>query len=512
MSRVDTLFARLLSAKDKEPGKQADILQHTLGLAGDPHSMPSQTDVAARVAVTRAWVSSVLQRPRNRWAKDSGLTALRRELAALIPAAGGVMGPSELTTAIAERRGSIETGEARERRTAAVLRAALEAEDTLKEPRFALQRRGGRVLVGIDTENAAYAFALGQKADALAQGDVLLPAARVAEELRTVPFAGMLPLDDQRLVQLAAIASTAAAVSSRQEIYPRGMSAARAAKICSNLAPTVGPDNRSEEFTVDEVRRRITGRFPEAEPLPDRPALDELLADSDWNVRWDPSAAKGEGAYSARISQPISTSAGTISWRPTILAGVALPVDDEALIARRFDERLRASARHGGFLLLTVPEKYYLRAEQQLVRQYGVQPLSLDRTLIAAMKEVAAARNVRWDIVLKADAEPGNARHWQNLRDLVRRAVPHVTAALPQSAPPALLTGPGLLQRYGQLPWLSDLAQSVGHMNGIHGAWLLVPWEDPSLPPALSGEAIPVLASQRAHIPDGWLGNRHRAA
>jgi len=370
---LDAMFSRLLVAKEREPGSQSSILQHLLGLEGEAFSMPSQTDVATRVGVTRAYVSLVLQKPRNRWAKDASITALRRELAELVTTVDGVMAVSELAIAIAERRGSLELGEVRVRRTAAVLRAALEAEDTLKEPRFTLQRREARVVVATSTELASYAFALGERADILARHDLLLPASRIVEELREVPPPASVSADDSRLVRLAVMASKEAAVSPRMEIYPRGMSAARAAKICSNLAPTVGPDNRSEEFSVDDVRKRVAGRFPEAEPLPDRPALDMLLVEADWNVRWDEEATYGNGAYRARIAPIVSTSDGTISWRPTIAPGLALSMDEEALAARRFDERLRAAANHGGFLVLTVPEKYYVRAERQLARQYGVQ-------------------------------------------------------------------------------------------------------------------------------------------
>ena len=162
--------------------------------------------------------------------------------------------------------------------------------------------------------------------------------------------------------------------------------------------------------------------------------------------------------------------------------------------------------------MLTVPEKSMVRAAEELRRQFGVQVVSLERELIKAMRDVSAGARVRWDIVLRADAAAGSSTDWQNLRNLVERALPLVAAAIPRTAPPALLTCPGLLARYGQWPWLSDLAQTTGRADGIHGAWLLVPWEDPSVPPALGDEAVPLLPSQRAHIPDGWLANRHRAA
>lgn len=509
---VDAMYQRLLTVKEREPGNQADILQHVLGLAGDPLSLPSQTDVASRVGVTRAWVSQVLQKPRNRWGKDSALTALRRELLELLHASGDVMGASELATAIGERRGSVEEGDGRLRRSVAVLRAALEAEEALKEPRFSIQRRGTRALVSTIPEVAGYAFALGQKADALAGSDVLLPTVRAVQELRQISSPLEVPLDDVRLLRVAALASVAAAASPRMEIYPRGMGVLRTLKLASNLAPTVGPDGRSEEFSVEDLRRRVAGRFPEAEVLPDRPGLDDLLMAAEWNVHWDLEAGSSRGAYVASTKPIFSTSDRTLTRRPTIAIGASLSNDEEAVAARRFDERLKAAAYHGGYLVLTVPERSMVRAEEELIHQFGVRTVSLERELINAMREESTSARVRWDIVLRADAADRGSRDWQKLRQLVDGALPRLTAAIPKTASPVLLTCPGLLARYGEWPWMADLALTVGRAGGIHAAWLLVPWEDPSVPPVLGGHAVPLLPSQRAHIPDGWLANRHRAA
>ena len=46
--------------------------------------------------------------------------------------------------------------------------------------------------------------------------------------------------------------------------------------------------------------------------------------------------------------------------------------------------------------------------------------------------------------------------------------------------------------------------------NGVDGRFYSL-WEDPGQPSTINGEALSVLAAQRAHIPDGWLKNRHPA-
>lgn len=509
---VDTMFARLLVARERDAasGRAGDVLRHLLGLAGEPLSLPSQSDVAERVGVSRAYVSSLLQKPRNRWGKDGALTALRRDLAELVAAAGGVTAAGELTSALVERRGSVEAGEARVRRAAAVLRAALEAEAALKAPRFALHRRHGRVLVAATPAAAAYAFTLGEVADALAGEPLPPPLPRALERLRAVASPLDTPLDDTRLVRLAALASSSAAVSSRLELYPRSMPAARAARLASNLAAAIPAAGPSDALAPEDVQRRVASRFPDAEPLPGRPDLDAVLADADWNVEWDPTALNGRGGYRSRLRQQVAASSSTLTFQPTAFVA-RVPDDEEAAAARRFDERLRAAVQHGGFLTLTVPAKYLPRAERELQRQYGVAGFSVERALLDAMKATAETRRIRWDVVVRADGARRDSRDWQKLRELVQLALPGVAAAVPRAAPPALVTHAGMLARYGQMPWLSDLALRCGRADGVHGAWLLVPWEDPGEPPTIDGEAVPVIASQRAHIPDGWLKNRHRA-
>ncbi|MFO0756694.1 MAG: hypothetical protein U0359_09395 [Byssovorax sp.] len=85
-------------------------------------------------------------------------------------------------------------------------------------------------------------------------------------------------LKEERLFEIGAAASERAACSARLEIYPRGLSAQRAVELCA--ATFKGGVAESE------VRARVAARYPEAEPLPPRPALDDLLRviGFGWNV------------------------------------------------------------------------------------------------------------------------------------------------------------------------------------------------------------------------------------
>ena len=129
------------------------------------------------------------------------------------------------------------------------------------------------MLLAASVELAVYAVRLGDQADRLAAEDPLAPPNRAVERLREIePPDGAEPLSDARLVRLAASASLGAAVSSRQELYPRGMDAARALKLSPGALYGVA------RLSVDQVRERVASRYPEAATLPGRPALDDLLA------------------------------------------------------------------------------------------------------------------------------------------------------------------------------------------------------------------------------------------
>ena len=160
----------------------------------------------------------------------------------------------------------------------------------MAEPRYLVRRDDTRTLIAIHPSLADLAARLGDKADDLAREDPLAPPAKALQVLREVAApAGFEPLADGRLLRLAAAASSGAAVSSRQEIYPRGMEALRALRLARGVLGGV------RMLSPEQVRDRVAGRYPEAEPLPDRPRLDDLLAAAGLELAWDPDALGGRG-------------------------------------------------------------------------------------------------------------------------------------------------------------------------------------------------------------------------
>src|SRR5205085_5669353 len=127
-------------------------------------------------------------------------------------------------------------------------------------------RRGkGKVVVALSEELTAYADTLGEVADRLAGADPLPPPLRVFQELYDVPQpqqpVGCQPFGNERLLRLAAAMSEAAAVSSRQELYPRGMAAERALRLGLGALAGLGLGDGDGGFTVEQIRSRLESRY-----------------------------------------------------------------------------------------------------------------------------------------------------------------------------------------------------------------------------------------------------------
>ena len=410
---VDLLAQRLLrtSARDGEVAQRT--LQAVLGL--DPaldNCWPSQADVARCIDVTRARIGQLVGKFQQRWAKDPAMTKLRAEVADILHAAGGVMSVGELCEAVLTARGSVQDEPYRTKLATAVTRAAVEVERIIAEPRFMVRRDGERVLVATNQELADYAFRLGHGADRLAAEDPLTPPARVLQTLRAIVLpAGATELADTRLIRLAAAASAHAAVSSRQELYPKGMGAARALKLSQGALLGV------PSLTVAQIRERVSSRYPEAEPLPDRPVLDDLLRVAGFDFQWDATAKQGTGGYVSRVRDTIAITSGSesISRLPTVTGpSQAIEITPEIADARQFEEQLQRAIKDGSFLVLLVHPKYYQRARDELCSRFPLTLIDFEALFIKALREVAEKARVNWDLVLKTDAIP-HAGDWHKL-------------------------------------------------------------------------------------------------
>jgi serine/threonine protein kinase len=513
---VDALASLLLPKKKPGAKQESRAVPVWLGLdpqapwgtAGLP-SWPNQTDAGRAAGVTRARVSQAVLKARDRWRRDVPLTALRADLAEIVQKQSGAVTADELAALLLAVRGSQQEEPLRSIQAKAVVRAALDVEESEQAPRLVTRRIADVLLVAIDQATADWAERLGAQAREVARREPLASPESAMGALLDVPppDAALLP-PPARLLRLAALVSGGAAVSSRQELYPRGMEAARALRLTPGLLASRG------DLTIAHLRDRVSSRYPEAEPLPGRPELDLLLREAGLDLEWVPEAEGGAGAYRAREAYriPVPSVTSTLT-RFVTRVGPPRAVPDEAVLeARAFEERLRKAADTGQFLVLTADPRGLLRARLELAR-FGVEVMDTDALIVSAMKQEALKAGASWDIVLRADAAPRDGADWRNLQLLVGRAMAAVTASLLMRSGTVLLTNPGLLARYERLGLFNDVHQQLGKPGALQGLWVLLPADGQSELPRLDGAAVPVIGrSQWARIPEPWLRNQHRAA
>ena len=502
---ADLLADRLL----KTGGRDGETFQRTvrLLLGLDPElkdCWPSQATIAEAVDVTRGRIGQVVGKLHERWAKDAAINRLRSDLAEMLSCQGGVMSAREMSETLLVARGSSQDDPLRTQLARAVVRAGVEVERSMAEPRFLVRRDKDSVLIATTTDVANYARRLGAEADSIADEDPLLAPSRVIERLREVAAPASVSLPDARLVRLAAEVSSHAAVSSRQELYPRGMEAARALKLSQ------GALLGQRMLTVDQIRDRVSGRYPEAASLPDRTDLDDLLRAAGIDLIWDEKAKDGAGCYVSPLRDLVSVTSGSqsIDRRTTKRGrGEAGEVTPEEADARQFEERLQRSLSEGAFLALTVHPKYYERARSELCRRFPLRLIDFEGMFLDSLQETASGARVKWDLVLQTDTKPKHG-DWDKLMMLVGRAMPTVEKQLMNTDKTMLVVYPGLLARYDQMDLLSRLSQKVGRTDGIPGLWLLLPGDKQAM---IDGKPVPLIGpGQRTRIPESWLQNLHR--
>lgn len=522
---VNELAEQLLPrrpAGDDRPDEAA--LAYYLGLddAVMAGSWPNLGDAARAGQVNRTALTSTLIKARERWLKIPAFTELRLQIDTLLHGHGQVMGAQEAALALLALRGCVAQDDAeRLRQATAILRAAVEAESHLEAPRFDAFDHEPIPLIAAAAAWADYGQQLGTAADGCALADPLLPPSRVLETLQSVPLpmppdgsVPASPLSPARLLRLAASASRKAALSSRQEIYLRGMSSLQALR--QSLGALVG----APELQPRDIQDRVRGRYPEANPLPRRPALDRLLQEAGAPLSWDAAAGEGSGAYRSATLGGTQTAGTTTQFSryTTRIGGTAS--DDAALEAATVEERLARSLRQGGLLVLTVHPRLARRAESELLHRFGsasgrsvpLVRINLDAMLLKGLREHASAAGITdWNVVLRADAAERASRDWVNLQRLVQRALPNVRAGLLQSPAHILVVSAGLLARYDLMSVISEMESTAGRGGQTPSAWILLPTWHQGLP-LIDGVAVPLVNTTGViEISQAWLENTHRS-
>ena len=475
---------------------------------------PSQTDVASALKLHPVKVSQVLSADRKRWAKEASLNTLRGELYVEMLRSGGMMTIPEITEFILLRCPPVDTLDTakQQQMASSIARALVETETSLAEPRFQLRRIGSKTLIACARDLAVYAEKLGQVADSLAQADPLLPPLRVFQELFDVPQPsapeGCQPLNNERLLRLAAAMSNTAAVSAKQELYPRGMAAERALRLGIGALTGLGLGDNEGGFSISQIRSRVESRYPEAQPLPDQPELDALLERVGLDVRWNAETA----TYHRREVAATFTSGSSIPRRRTTATSTRqVEVTPDMASARQFEERLQRAYDEGGFLVLMVRPSRMRACEANLLRRFDLERVSFDSLLFDALRSEAQELDVAWQVVTQADGSGTGNQDWKNLLHLVSMAQPKMEQDLLRREDHLLLVHPGLIARYDMMSLLETLRDRVGQDAKCPGVWVLVPTDEQNDMPFLDDAEIPLISpGQRAKVSEAWIDNLHR--
>ncbi|MCG5541815.1 MULTISPECIES: BREX system serine/threonine kinase PglW [unclassified Halorhodospira] len=507
---LDRVISRILHNRLKD--EESMLLRGFLGLVvpdeqrsgGGDEERPvgewaDPRDAARRLGVSRQSLEEVLEQARERWNKHPWMSALRQDVAELVRRHGGVLTLTELCHGLIATRGATTEGDERFRRAMAVAAAASEAEDAVEKPRFVVFR-GQRHTFLLGTQHleevwgelggetrARYAERLGGEADRMAQEDPLLPPQRVIEVLRSVE-APEPQLPDNRLLNLAIASSENAALSSRLEVYPRGMHAERALRL--GYGALIGP----KALKPRDIRHRIARRYPEAEPLPDHPKLDELLERVGSQLKWDGK----QGQYTVASAYTSATAGET---RDT----TSLDDDEQGERAAEVERKVRRVASEGRFLALRIGPRHMVKAQRRLASGYGLQAYNLEGELLRAMRDVADERRVQWSKVLEADAAGPKGPDWKKLLQVVGEAVRRMRPHVIEPPQPLLLLNPGLLVRYGHIALLNQVRDACE--QGKHpGVLLLLPGSSATTMPVIDDQALPIVhASEWLHADRHWL-------
>lgn len=513
---VDRLADRLVPPRTLTE-EQRGIRLALLGLdVSTAHDWPTSTVCAETLKVATSTVVDELEKSRKRWAEARPeLVLVRQQLIDWLLTKEGVATGDEAAEFLLARRGSRYEEPHRSRRARAVVRASLEAEAFISQPRFRGVRVGEQMLVALDRPamvegRGAVAFtadplvaaaaALGEEATRLVTEQEVVTPTHALVALRAVrlpPLPGGVAFDDTRLVRLAAAASDNAAVSSRGELYLRNLAPERAAA-AARLALL---DRHG--LTPDQVRERVHARFPKAAALPARPELDQLLADAEVGLAWDSTVSRFR--LPDVVGAPSLSSLSLAGTRYSNVTAADVEFDE-------LERQLGRVATDGGFVAATVNPGSLDRAARKVAELLGATLLDLDALLVAHMRTAVAEANATWEVVVAADAEAPTDAKFKALERLAHRAIERLDEQVRSTGTTLVATGLGLLARYHGLGllerWREDLTRPDGTTprGDLRGLVLLLPGTDREQQPTIDGATIPIVtAAQWARIPTAWL-------
>ncbi|MBK6534368.1 MAG: protein kinase [Deltaproteobacteria bacterium] len=497
-------LAAFVPAKPRVGGGKAWIVdvRAMFGLDGEEPVDASQ--LARRRGVSRQAVYIHVGEARSVWSKTPLLPTLHQIVQEALAATGGVAPVGALAAAVARACGASQAEDLdapTRSQSMALIEIARMTDETLADGVLHDAR-----WIATDRALIDVARALGSEADRLSGRDVLPSADEARGRLGPlVVHCDLARLGVERLLPLAASASTRAACSARLELYPRGMPAERALRLCAGVFT-------EREYDEARLRNVVASRYREALPLPARPALDALVT-SVLTFRYDeaqqkycrPLAAEIPSSltYAPAVSRPVVARPAQPSAAPR-----AVSFDDAA--ARDFDDRLRVAAQRRTFRVINVAPVDAPVAAQAVGRRLDVPVQSLDKLLWKSLRDLAEREGVDWSVIVDADRQGPRGEDWETLRDLVREAAQTVLDRWSAEKKTLVLRDLGLAARFGLRDFVEGLAALARRDDGPAVFVVLARLGHDGEAP-IDGGALPALplpnptAAPRLTPPETWI-------
>ena len=181
----------------------------------------------------------------------------------------------------------------------------------------------------------------------------------------------------------------------------------------------------TQAVTAHEIRDRVRARFPALPPLPDRPRLDQLIADAGLGLVYDDAERGYRWPTRAADTKGLASRQATVTASARPAAGQRRPV--RAPPGRERAPPGRSSPSASTPTAPTAPS-------EALTGRFGAAVVDVTQVLIEAMRAQAAEVGLPWDLVQAADAAPPGSRDAAGLAALVQRSLPAVEAAIDRGA------------------------------------------------------------------------------
>ena len=524
------VLARSLRERDRDgESRSNDAMADYLGLSQKtpegnvvPAERSQMQPAAEKYGLTRAAVYIALDGASKRWQRIPAFKDAATAVHEIVTSMGGVATIHEVAAAITTRL-PVDTASTLDQRRAdgfSVALAVAEAEHRTQEnPRFKACRAGKQLfLTSTSDSSTSYAIELGKKADEIANNDntVMLAPGACISQLRTVVKPEELPeLSNERILSLATSTSAGACLNSRGELYPRGLSAARALKLTQGALAGLGKidsDRRRRTFSIQELRERISQRYPEAEILPEP---SECLAMVKEVLGQETSFDVANNVFVLRMAESMTVQTGSDSHQTMYITQVGVqagvqPIDSRQLAQRNaseFESAIHSAIIDRRLVVVRVPPAKLSIALSKIQNVFQLRHLSVDKLFVDGLRKVSNAKRIEMTNIYDADAAWPAGPGVLNLKAVLAMVRKEVIepAIFENAAQPILLSGFGLLFRYQQDSLYTALRDACS--AGQHpGAICVVPADPAAQTVVLDGMQFPEFDSSRIfQLPSAWL-------